>query len=670
MTVTEYPYQDASLPVEQRVDDLLSRMSLADKAGQMFQPLGPIGTDFDKASGFGSPSLRQILDRGITHMNILDAGTAREVAEWHNAIQREALARRLGIPFTISSDPRHAFSSNPMAAMFAGPFSQWPETLGLGALDDPELTRQFADIVRREYVAVGIRVALHPQIDLASEPRWARANGTFGSSAEVSGRLGVAYVLGLQGGELGASSVSAMAKHFPGGGPQLNGEDPHFDYGREQVYPGGRFDEHLQPFREVIAAGVRQIMPYYGMPVGTEFEEVGFSFNKQIVTGLLREQLGFDGIVCSDWGILSRTFWGVEALSYEERMIKALDAGVDQFGGEFRPRILVELVQAGRVSEARLDVSVRRLLREKFTLGLFDEARFVDPDAAELIVGTTEARAQGVAAQSASITLLKNDGAVTLPLAGQPTVYVEGLAAEALAGWANVVPTPDEADLAIVRIDAPWEERGVPGEIEYFFHAGSLAFGEAKLAHLREVADAAPLVVDVYLDRPAILAPIAAFAAVVIANYGASDEALTNVLFGAAEPKGRLPFEIPSSMVAVEQNLADVPNDTVNPTYPFGHGLRFTGWVPASRPDPTTTTARVMAPASRFDLVRTPLAALLQDPEASAILTELMPDLPAHPMIELIKGMPVESVLAMATDEAPSGLLQTLRERLTALPPR
>ena len=668
MTEARFPYQDASLPIEQRVDDLLSRMTLEDKAGLMFQPMAPLGTDLDEPGMFGSPSMRKIIERRITHANILQGASARELAEWHNAVQRAALDTELGIPFTISSDPRHSFTNNPAAALLSGPFSQWPEFLGFGALDDPELTERFADTVRREYLAVGIRVALHPQIDLATEPRWARASGTFGSSAETTGRLGVAYVRGLQGAEVGPESVAAMAKHFPGGGPQLDGEDPHFDYGREQVYPGGRFELHLQPFRELIAAGVSQLMPYYGMPVGTEYEEVGFGFNKQIITGLLREELGFDGVVCTDWGILSRTFWGVEHLSYEERMLKALDAGVDQFGGEFQPRVLVELVRAGRVEESRLDVSVRRLLREKFRLGLFEHP-FVDADAADAIVGAPEAREAGLAAQAASLTLLKNDGAVRLPLSGQPSVYIEGMAPEALAGWANVVPTPEEADLAIVRTSAPWEQRGVPGDIEFFFHAGSLEFHEEELARLRALAARLPLVLGVYLDRPAILAPVAELASALVADFGASDEAFAQVLFGAAEPKGRLPFEIPSSTAAVEVNLPDVPNDTADPTFPFGHGLRFEGWTPAVRPDAATTTSRVAPRFLRYDL-STSVGTLLADPSARAVLEDLVPELPAHPMIALASGMPVEAVLSLAGDAAPDELLDALRTRLAALQPQ
>ncbi len=670
MNQTQWPYQDPSLPTEDRVADLLGRMSIAEKAGQMFQPMATIGDDLDEPGLFGSPSMRKIIDRGITHVNILAAPSARELAEWHNTIQAEALNRPLGIPFSISSDPRHSFSNNPATALIAGPFSQWPEFLGFGALDDAVLTEQFADTVRREYLAVGIRCALHPQIDLATEPRWARANGTFGQSAEVAGRQGVAYLKGLLAGtQVGRGSVSTMAKHFPGGGPQLDGEDPHFDYGREQVYPGGRFDEHLQPFRDLIEAGVTQLMPYYGMPVGTEYEEVGFGFNRRIITGLLRDELGFDGIVCTDWGILSRTCWGVEHLSYQERMVKALDAGVDQFGGEFRPQVLVDLVESGRVPEARLDVSVARLLREKFRLGLFD-VPFVDAGAADALVGTAEARAAGLAAQVAAQTLLVNrPGPARLPLSGQPKVYLEGMAPESLAGWAHVVATPQEADLAVVRTEAPWEQRGVPGDLEFFFHAGSLEFHSDELAHLRALAAELPLIVDVYLDRPAILAPIAEIAAALTVNFGACDDAYAQILFGAAEPKGRLPFEIPSSMADVEASRPDVGSDTANPTFRFGDGLGYVDFAPAARPDPASTSIAVVVPTVRFDLATTPLKAILADAEARAILDELLPGVTDHPMISLAEGMPFDTVIGMTAGQAPSELLDQLRGRLGTLLP-
>ena len=148
-------------------------------------------------------------------------------------------------------------------------FSQWPEPIGLAATGDAALVQQFGDIARQEYLAVGIRVALHPMADLATEPRWARINGTFGEDAELASRMVSAYIRGFQGEKLGPHSVACMTKHFPGGGPQKDGEDPHFSYGKDQVYPGNNFDYHLIPFEAAFQAGTAQIMPYYGMPVGT-----------------------------------------------------------------------------------------------------------------------------------------------------------------------------------------------------------------------------------------------------------------------------------------------------------------------------------------------------------------------------------------------------------------
>ena len=190
-------------------------------------------------------------------------------------MQRLAESTRLGIPVTIASDPRHSFAENLGASWSAGGFSHWPEPIGFGALRDEEAMREFGDIARREYRAVGIHVALHPMADLATEPRWARSMHTFGEDAELAGRLVAAYIRGFQGDQLGPESVACMTKHFPGGGPQKDGEDPHFPYGKDQVYPGGMFDYHLRVFEAAFEAGTAQIMPYYGRPVGTPYEEVG-----------------------------------------------------------------------------------------------------------------------------------------------------------------------------------------------------------------------------------------------------------------------------------------------------------------------------------------------------------------------------------------------------------
>jgi len=583
---TAVPYRDASLPVDERVEDLLARMTVAEKAGLLFQTMiapGPID-EANPHMGIASGE-HMIGDQHMTHFNVL--GTApdtRALAEWTNALQERAARTRLGIPVTLSTDPRNHFTDNVGTAARAGAFSQWPETLGLAAIRSVELVEAFADTARQEYLAVGIRLALHPQVDLATEPRWSRIGGTFGEDAELSGELVVGYIRGFQGAELGPQSVSTMTKHFPGGGPQLDGEDPHFAYGREQVYPGDNFDYHLVPFRAAIAAGAAQMMPYYGMPIGTEHEEVAFAFNRGVITGLLREELGFDGIVCTDWGLVTDTSimgqdmparaWGLEHLDELTRVERILQAGCDQFGGEARPELVVRLVEDGRITEDRIDASVRRLLREKFVLGLFEQP-FVDADAASGIVGSPAFVAAGEAAQRRAFTILTNEEQ-TLPVRSpRPRLYIEGIDPEVAAGYGEVVADPAQADLALLRMETPYEPR--PGGFEAMFHAGSLDIPEEQLAHLRAISATVPTVLDVHLDRPAILTGVVDRVAALVASFGGGDAAFLDVVFGRALPEGRLPFDLPRSMAAVEASRSDVPYDTEDPLFRFGHGLRFEG---------------------------------------------------------------------------------------------
>lgn len=372
-----------------------------------------------------------------------------------------------------------------------------------------------------------------------------------------------------------------MTKHFPGGGPQKDGEDAHFAYGREQVYPGDQFDYHLKPFEAAFDAGTAQIMPYYGMPVGTPYEEVGFGFNRGIITDLLRGKYGFDGVVCTDWTLLKDMMmlgmgmparaWGVEHLSLAERAQKVIEAGADQFGGEACPEVIVQLVRAGKVSEERIDQSIRRLLRDKFRLGLFDNP-YVDVETAEKIVGNAEFREAGELAQRKSIVLLKNDRNV-LPLKTRLKLYVEGIKPESIAQYGELVDDPAKADIAVLRLAAPYEKR--KGIMESFFHAGDLDFKEPEKSRILKIMDKVPTIVDIYLDRPAVIPEIAEKSTALLGNFGANDDALLDVVFGKFHPQGKLPFELPSSMDAVRKQKEDVPHDSENPLYPFGHGLSY-----------------------------------------------------------------------------------------------
>jgi beta-glucosidase len=253
----------------------------------------------------------------------------------------------------------------------------------------------------------------------------------------------------------------------------------------------------------------------------------------------------------------------------------ALEAGVDQFGGEACPEVIVGLVHDGLVSGERIDVSVRRLLREKFVLGLFDDP-YLDPDAAERIVGHLSFQEAGARAQRRAIVLLSNGPSprgTTLPLPVKLRVYVENVDPETAADYAQVVATVEEADVAILRLDAPYETRGEG--FERMFHRGDLSFSAEERARLRAIMDQVPTIVAIHLDRPAVIPELAAHAAAVLADFGASDAAVLDVIFGRYHPSGKLPFELPSSMEAVRQQKEDAPYDSEDPLFPFGHGLTF-----------------------------------------------------------------------------------------------
>lgn len=306
-------YKNEHLATQTRVIDLLGRMTLTEKAGLLFHSSLIATPDFTGLVDDPEAVKELVVDKNLSHFNLYGPITdPRRTVEWVNDVQRLAvLHTRLGIPVTFSTDPRNHFNNNIGTTARAGCLSQWPETLGFAALRDPALVEPFTDIARREYLALGIRLALSPQADLATEYRWSRINTTWGESAELAASLTERYIRGFQAphlsggvGQLGPCSVSTMTKHFPGAGPERDGEDSHFIYGQDQIYPGNNFEYHLILFRAAIQAGTRQMMPYYSKPVGLKdprlAEEVGFGFHRGVITTLLKEELNFDGIVCSD----------------------------------------------------------------------------------------------------------------------------------------------------------------------------------------------------------------------------------------------------------------------------------------------------------------------------------------------------------------------------------
>jgi len=584
-------YEDRSQPIEKRIDDVLNQMTLEEKAGMMFingARVNDDGSIQDKpATGmfaFAPNALKLISEKKMNHFNLWAVPSPDALAKWYNAMQKYVEdSTRLGIPITIASDPRNHFSSS-IFAMSAVSFSQWCEALGFAAIGDEKLTRQFADISRQEYLAVGIRESLHPQIDLATEPRWPRISGTFGEDANLSAKMAKAYILGYQGEKLGPTSVATMTKHFSGGGPQKEGLDPHFPFQKGQVYPGNNFNYHMIPFEAAFEVHTAAIMPYYGIPVGQTSEEVAMAFNKDIITGLLRKKYKYDGVVCTDWGLISDTkmgpvvwparAWGVEKLSEEERVKKVIDAGVDQFGGESCAEHVVKLVKDGKLTEARINESIKRLLRQKFQLGLFDDP-FVDESNVDKVFTNTEFKKLAEESQRRAMTLLKNDNNV-LPLKQNSLkIYVKNINPQVAADYGTIVTKPGEADIAIIRLNTPFYPVESPIMMARMFHHGDLDFKGKQKDSILELLKAVPTIVDINLDRPAVIPEINASAKGLLADFGASDAAVLDVIFGKAKPAGKLPFELPSSMEAVRNQKEDLPYDSKDPLYKFGFGLSY-----------------------------------------------------------------------------------------------
>jgi beta-glucosidase len=583
-------YEDWRRPVAERVDDLVSQMTLEEKAGLMVGPslaMGPGGTVREEpvfrtnpfAGGppaLVSPGTTDALhERHIVQFINRENADPRTMATWLNAVQQVAEARRLGTPVLFVTNPRNHYGA---AATFgiaeaSSAFSQWPGTLGLAATRDPVLVEEFARIAAQEYFSVGIRGAYHPTADVATEPRWGRFRETFGEDAELTAELIGAVVRGFQGPELGPRSVALTTKHFPGAGPASGGQDAHFAWGKDLAYRGGNLEYHLLPWRAAIAAGTAMIMPYYAVPKGLTREDVGMAYNKEIITDLLRGRLGYTGVVNSDTGITVGMPWGVEGLSVAERYHRAIEAGVDRLGGDATPEIVVELVKDGALAETRVDESARRILRVLFALGLFENP-YVSPEEAARTVRKPEFQQRADLAQRKSIVLLKNAGGV-LPLKKGGRMYVEGVDVAVAARYGYVSTSgPDDADVCVLRVSTP---RGGLGPRPRATGAVpiDLTLPAETLDHLRTVLRKKPTVVALHLDNPLVVPELASEAAALLASFGVSDEALFDVLAGRFVPQGKLPFEMPSSMDAVRAQLEDVPHDSTAPLFPIGSGLTY-----------------------------------------------------------------------------------------------
>jgi len=516
------PYEDWRLDPKERAKDLASRLSIEEIAGLMLysshqsvppMPGGPFGGTYGgkplAESGAAETDLtdqqKVFLERDhvryVLAAAIKDAYTA---AGWNNEMQAFVEKLPFGIPVNTSTDPRNgASSAGAEYKSGGGQASKWPEGLGIAATFDPELCEKYAQVISREYRAMGLTTALSPQVDLGTEPRWMRVEDTFGACPQLVTDMSRAYCDGMQTDASsstgwGLGSVAAMAKHWPGGGPCEAGRDAHYAFGKFAVHPGGCADEHLKPFLNGAfrlngpTGQTASVMPYYAITCDMHPDGIseGNSYSKYIIGDLLREKYGFDGVVCTDWGItgdpkpemdsfFAGRCFGAEELTEAERHFKIIENGVDQFGGNNNIAPVLEAYRIGcekygeEAMRARFERSAVRLLTNTFRCGLFENP-YLEPGQSQQIVGCEEHCAAGFEAQLRSVVMVKNNGA--LPVSGRKKVYVPGRSIGERKGFfRNVIPpcevpgadraalekyfdwaeTPQDADMAVVFIESP-----------------------------------------------------------------------------------------------------------------------------------------------------------------------------------------------------------------------
>ena len=578
-------YEDKNQSINDRVNDLISQMTIEEKAGSIFIDITKVTFEGSESSGFASflpETVESINNLQMNHFNIIDSFEPTKMLEWYNNVQKVAEESRLGIPITIASDPRHgAPDPNSPISVSSSSFSVWPSTLGLGAIADEEIVEEFGNIVRQEYKSIGINLALGPMADIATEPRWTRVDGTFGEDAFINSKLTAAYIKGLQGKTINKESVLAMVKHFPGSGSVENGNDSHFPPGNH-VYPGGNFNYHLLPFEAAFDVGVSSVMPYYGIPVGISGKKIGASFDEYIINDLLREKYNFDGIVCSDWALITdrilpngkvfkpASAFGLEDKTTEERITRLIDAGIDMIGGESLTNELVNLIRLGIISEQRIDQSLRRIMKEKFNLGLFDNP-FINLESLNTLDNDFFIK-QGIEAQKKSLVLLKNKN--ILPIQKEDKIFFDGFNKELIKKY-NYSVSPEDSDYILIKLSSPSGRFEAKYEMQKMLGGGPLDFTSEEIKRIKSLAKIKPVILVMSLKRPTVFSEIANVSDAIIADFQVQENILLEMIYGKFSPTGKLPFEIPSSIEAVKDQREDLPYDSVNPLFKFGHGLNY-----------------------------------------------------------------------------------------------
>jgi len=701
-------YEDWRLSVDDRINDLVSQMTDTEKVGMMMindNNAGCAGAVTAAADDYinnqkmtrfilrsTAEAIADACDGSVTPGRGGYKVTPQQLASYTNALQEMAEKTRLGIPLVFKDNARNHVETDPRQGIGAGSgaFSQFPKEAGLAAAalgeqflkegkattGDMTVIKSFTEVMGQEYNAVGLRAMYGYMADLLTEPRWYRAHEVYTEDADLNANIMKSLVEGLQGTTIkDGTSVSASTKvaltmkHFPGGGPQELGMDPHYSFGKYQRYDGN-FAYHLKPFVAAINAGVSAIMPYYGVPTsgrdvaknpiplthdGVTYPLTGFAFSKSIVTDLLRGKLGFKGYVNSDTGIINDRAWGLEDKTVSERVAAAINGGTETLSGFATNKTIKDLLDAGLITSDRVNEAAKRLLKEQFQLGLFENP-YVDASKADGVIGADDSRAKGVELQKKSVVLLKNDsqsdGSKVLPLKAGAKVYTIGFGKSDVEKYGYTVTdgnydtskgqtrpaVPAGTDVAVIRVlvrdgtaayasksaatgdnplylnpltgktwgaedpcrmfpavnatctDGPMLFFGgaLPWEIGDISFTGMAAETSRSMyptladikAIMAEIGDAKKVVLSIYFRAPYVMDDASEMknAGAILATFGVTDVAMMEVLSGNFKPQGKLPFALPKTLAAVQEQKSDLPGfdeTTDGALYRFGYGLSY-----------------------------------------------------------------------------------------------
>ena len=593
-------YEDWRKDAETRAADLVSQMSVREKIAQMQHP-----TFLPRADGKVPSYLNKWCEgEGIGMLLIRELASVEQAATSMNTIQEYAEASRLGVPVLVSMDSVHGLS-------YVSGATVTPHNLALAATRDEELVVKLAEVARLEHLAIGVRMTLSPEADIASEPRWGRVMETFGEDPDLVTAMTRAQVVAFQNGTEGINTESIVAclKHFPGAGPQMDGKDTSPIVSDEET-----LQIHLKPYYAALEVNVGSVMPYYSVPLTLDMENSAIG-SAATLQELLRGEMGFEGIIQTDWGMIWAiqealgTMTGEEVSDEEAILIGVTESRVDGIGGESIRLIdqMEELTNEGKIDEAILDAAATRIVKVKFELGVFENP-YCDVEYAISFVGNEESTALNLEAAEKAMTLLKNDGALPLkadtglnilvcgPRGDDMMSLVGGWSSEqegltiygAIAEYAGdtdtvtfiaddvtaIAEAAKGADVVIVSVGEPSYQHDPP----WGYDTLEITSTQQEILETVKANTNGKIITVVTGGRPYILTWCDENTNAILEAYYPGQQggiAIAKTLFGNNNPTGKTPIQFPWDMESVNTQSSDVSFDLENPLYDYGWGLSY-----------------------------------------------------------------------------------------------